>query len=77
MEWINTKDRLPEHFKWVLVWWPSGGDDDTSVSIGWRCPGFDPKGSSEIWDVAGATCGYEKYQDQITHWMPLPDSPTN
>jgi len=20
MEWINTKDRLPEHFKWVLEW---------------------------------------------------------
>lgn len=59
MEWISVDDRLPEENQTVLVW--AGG-----------------LGCSQIDFHSGKFyCEYfpENYEENITHWMPLPTPP--
>lgn len=66
--WISVKDRLPEDFKYVLVYGkqfqPDRGITSGHFSQKWG------------WytDCDDQETG-ERYYDEITHWMPLPNPP--
>lgn len=58
-KWISVKDRLPERYKYILLW----DTMDRDIFMGvlddkreWYVPGYD-----------------EPFN--ITHWMPLPEAP--
>tara|TARA_R110002073_G_scaffold334223_2_gene523299 strand:- start:2074 stop:2412 length:339 start_codon:yes stop_codon:yes gene_type:complete len=61
-QWISVEDRLPEFFRYVLIYHPA-----------MRCTllGSFIKGSHKFRDVAGNSF----YKDDVTHWMPLPEPP--
>ena len=59
MEWISVKDRLPEIHEDVLIWFR-----------GTVC--FGDRTSDGHWRPEG---GNGNFDDDITHWMPLPDPP--
>ena len=59
-KWISVKERLPERYKYVLLW--DAMDRDIFMGIlndkrEWYCP------------------GYQDEPFDITHWMPLPEKP--
>ncbi len=62
MKWISVKDRLPEPFEDVLVYW------DKSMPM--EVCNYDPDG----WWCEAATAG-EPLDSEPTHWMPLPEAP--
>ena len=73
MEWISIKDRLPEDNQNVLFI-----EKDSQVPIsGW----FDKKETNkhQQWNEHCNCGGYERedklYQQEVTHWMPLPSPP--
>ena len=59
-EWISVKDRLPERYKYVILW--DAMDRDIFVGV------LDDK---REWYVPG----YQDEPFHITHWMPLPQPP--
>ena len=61
-QWIRVENRLPEFFRYVLVYHPA-----------MRCTllGSFIKSSHKFRDVAGDSF----YKDDVTHWMPLPEPP--
>jgi len=58
-KWIPVGERLPEWDEEVLIYNPVGIYMGMRYSDGWV-----------IWDYNG-----DKHVDNITHWMPLPESP--
>ena len=75
-EWISVKDRLPEHGAYVLVW--LDGEDAPIVAD------YRPTGWSARTDGLRVGCMAYCYggmiendfnQQEITHWMPLPEPP--
>lgn len=60
-KWISTKDKLPEDGKEVLFY------GDSSVMVGW----YDA--DKGYWVLSDADM--IAYQDDVTHWMPLPRLP--
>jgi hypothetical protein len=81
MEWISVKDRLPEPYDWVLVFAKTAGTNEPSPMTLARLT-F----GETIWEFLheySDTSGAGVYQDiewpverkEITHWMPLPESP--
>ncbi len=69
-EWISVKERLPEKGQFVLIIC-AGSSIPISAS-------YEP-GEYYEWDENCNCGGYgsEKhfYQNEITHWMPLPEVP--
>lgn len=65
-EWISVKDRLPEAETEVLVYHGSAYNQVCNVYV--------YLGGNE-WMDGYCNKGYTKDED-ITHWMPLPASPT-
>ena len=64
MKWISVKNKLPEHLHWVL-----GYDKDLKRSI---CGYYDHL--NKVWVMEHTT--YSKgAEDDITHWMSLPNAP--
>lgn len=59
--WISVEERLPDVATKVLTY---NGD---YVSENWMCTIVDKDGRSTIWAYS------EKF---VTHWMPLPEPPT-
>jgi hypothetical protein len=73
MEWISSKERLPDDETPVLILVAN------NIRIGelrWEIPGYednyesyrywdDPKDAGQFWEGL-----------DVTHWMPLPDPPT-
>lgn len=72
-EWINVKDRLPEHDQRVLIFAESKENFDTIIQISHiGNVGLFP--STPIWDwIAPFQYFFMNYE--ITHWMPLPNPP--
>lgn len=76
MEWISVKDRLPEQYEDVLIYFERSG----CMAVAYlSCP-YASTDSPELWKCAfGDDCdGNDCYVDCITtpsHWMPLPESP--
>lgn len=59
MNWISVKERLPQDEESVLVWGCG------FIEIGW----YDA--SDKCW----CTDDFDYDDDQVTHWMPLPEPP--
>ncbi len=64
-EWIDVNERLPEHLHWVL-----GYDKDLKRCM---CGYYDSL--NKVWVMEHTTYGKGAEED-ITHWMPLPKSPS-
>ena len=60
VDWISTKDRLPEDMDYVLTWGPE------RHRIGFYHP------DSELWRLADRWASRE----MVTHWTPLPEPPS-
>ena len=70
MDWVSVKDRLPEKGNDVLIYTFGKvyvGDylhvKVRDCAVGWWT------------NTADVPKRYIKYQDKVTHWMPLPDIP--
>lgn len=63
-QWISVKDRLPEICQDVLVYCKN----TQRVTIGRFAHWYDNDG----WDIVG-TKG--RFNDIVTHWMPMPEPP--
>ena len=59
-KWIPVTERLPEHFKYVLLW----DSLDKDCFMGVLC-------DDNEWYVPG----YQDELFNVTHWMPLPEAP--
>ena len=69
MNWISVKDRLPEIKKKILLLTDEGVIEGSLNGIG--------KGWNFLWLKAhGCGCCGED-NPEVTHWMPLPESPKN
>jgi uncharacterized protein DUF551 len=78
MEWISVEDRLPEKHKPVLCFVTSSGRKkpppeymkDGPIFVGTRGDYYSDSWSSVYGD------GYIPFDDdEISHWMPLPEPP--
>lgn len=67
-EWISVKDRLPDFFDEVIVYYNCGYK--SLVSTAWRRLGDN---GGWIWD---SRMSYPEELVDVTHWMPLPEPPT-
>lgn len=66
-EWISVKDRLPEVFDEVIVYF------NGSISIAWRETEKRKRGIvGWHWD---SQMSYPESLVNVTHWMPLPNPP--
>jgi hypothetical protein len=61
-KWISVKDRIPSAEGDYMVWIDGSGDRG-DITPGVRAPFYFFK-----------KCG--KFRDDVTHWQPLPESPT-
>jgi len=68
MKWIKTKDKLPDEFETVLLYFKHEGVQ--YIEKGWLDSDY-AKGL----EAFGMHISFEEYQDKITHWMPLPKRP--
>ena len=75
MEWISIKDRLPNNYERVLIFYPPMAKDECCdcVFLARYRDGFDgicAKGfmCNDVLFRIGGDYG-------VTHWMPLPDKP--
>ncbi len=70
-QWISVKDRLPSRCRWVLL------TDGDNISIGKiePLPGGISLESYSISPIRWISNGFEG-EDEVTHWMPLPELPS-
>lgn len=74
MEWIKCSERVPEDDDFVYIWpRPEFG---TELHVGQFCK-FHKKGASWYAQVNEQNYGIEWYPITVTHWMPLPEPPTD
>lgn len=77
MEWINCSERMPETKQHVALldvntWMNTGCDN---FDCNWAGAGYlTAIGGATFWEVHGVPRGRNK--ESVTHWMPLPDAPT-
>lgn len=68
MEWISVKEKMPEEFTEVLTSYKFGTDHKCCVDYIITTES-EPRGF--FWGRR-----IESDQDDVTHWMPLPEPPT-
>jgi Protein of unknown function (DUF551) len=62
-EWIKVQEKMPPDTKTVLVWCP---ERRNTYSANWVSPFW--------YHFSGG--GGSRVEQMVTHWMPLPDPPT-
>lgn len=70
-EWIELKKRRPEKDQWVLVYGYFGKEELGVQKSKWY--------SGRYWELVSTGCGCcddEMEDEDITHWMLLPEAPT-
>lgn len=67
--WIPCSERLPEDNTTVLYVWRSE-NGNASVFHGWH---GSIRGLGSAWHQSGV--GMQRPDDEVTHWMPLPEPP--
>lgn len=69
MTWISVEDRLPELLEKVLFFWDCSGAVK-NISMGYRC--------EQGWNIylPYHSFGLRDGVCPVTHWMPLPDYPS-
>jgi hypothetical protein len=74
-EWISVKERLPPAYLFVLVFCETGTDEPSSFSLArWDNDHWTIIGDGEsVWDDLHWGINSD---NEITHWMPLPEPPT-
>jgi hypothetical protein len=73
MEWISVKDRLPSGAFEEVICVIKEGEETYSTTLTWR-----------EHDGEGSPCGFYYYQhskyslmnEWVSHWMPLPEPPS-
>ena len=66
-QWINTKDKLPEYWKRVLVVL------DDEIYLAYRYADGIGRTQLEYWWIVGHDV--DKYLNDIQYWQPLPELP--
>ena len=71
-EWISVKDLPPPPLTDVLLY------DGKEIAIGWN-ESVQPEETPVYWTMYGGGLGMSRWfdDDEVTHWMPLPEPPTN
>ncbi len=67
--WIPCSERMPKDNTLVLYVWRSE-NGNVSVLHGWH---YSIRGLGSAWHQSGV--GIERPDDEVTHWMPLPEPP--
>ncbi len=62
-EWISVEDRLPDENVRVLMWFRAAANEWRATFGEINCGHWRPEG------------GNGNFDDRVTHWMRLPDSP--
>ncbi|ECD0004729.1 DUF551 domain-containing protein [Escherichia coli] len=73
MEWIKCSERLPDDEADVLCFGQYGDndiDDERYQFMGW----LSSKGIKDIWRVSDGNS--QNSRARVTHWMPLPEPPS-
>jgi len=68
-EWISVKDRMPNGYEEVIVW-PFIDSYGTKFSAEYH-----PNLGWKYFLHTDYICDYQDINHDITHWMPLPNSP--
>lgn len=68
-QWIPCSERMPEDNTTVLYVWRSE-NGNVSVFHGWHSS---IRGLGSAWHQSGV--GMQRPNDEVTHWMPLPEPP--
>lgn len=79
MKWISIKDRLPDEYDFVLISYVANENPNLRYvpSIGERINGFWTTKES-LAESAALHRDFERtYNVAVTHWMELPNAPTN
>lgn len=66
MDWIDIKNKLPEHNQWCLTWWDGCKLPLTAIFKKAKKKGSFIGIDGESWMAS---------KDEITHWMPVPEEP--
>ncbi len=72
-DWVSVKDRLPKGTDSVLAWVECGA----VPVVAYR----DADGVWQVdiehisWNGSGSIRDLDDYDDDVTHWMPLPEPP--
>lgn len=67
--WIPCSERMPENNVSVLYVWRSQ-NGAVAVLHGWH---FETRVTGSAWHQSGV--GFHRPDDEVTHWMPLPEPP--
>ena len=74
MEWINVADNIPERDQSVYCYGQYGDDDCDDEKYGFK--GYlDAKGRWYAFNNGDGGYGHD-YRAKVTHWMPLPEPPS-
>lgn len=77
MNWIPVAERLPDEGQDVLVYSPKGVfKDPVMCTVSLQKASYLERGYT--WDASGfggADCEFDFDENNITHWMPLPELP--
>ena len=65
-KWISVKERLPEHYDHVLVYFCEDWNWDKLWNIGWA-----------FYNSDGFFCYQDGIHSTVTHWTPLPEPPVD
>ncbi len=65
--WVNIKDRVPDYFEDVLVWWPQAGKQDLGPPF--RVAQFGPSGWRSEPNLYGEIADSGRGLPEPTHWM--------
>jgi hypothetical protein len=77
MDWIKIEDRLPEYYEYVLVYARKEGNEPSPISIARQFKGVWEMMSDQDQSnaIAHGDLTWGMDAEEITHWMPLPESP--
>jgi len=72
-KWVSVEDRLPEFDTEVLVYQPNWKGQLVTVAV---FEGTDSSGYKFQFDLTNAMVHQADARYSVTHWMPLPEAPT-
>lgn len=68
MNWISVDEKMPEVCKKVLICFGPAPNLPRIIDVAW----FD----SGLWWLT-SKCALDRLSDNVSHWMPLPEPPSN
>lgn len=75
MKWISADEELPPEDAWILAYGDARNAGSTRIAV---VQAAYRNGAFYFWELLSSGCGCcDGEMEGVTHWMPLPDPPTN